>query len=203
MARRPRSDSAPDSASKPDLKPDELVEKLRPDPNKPSDAIEQCGFFGESDREDYFRLYWTRALTDYFEIANEDLVYRQKLPNGGSRIWIKPTAIVRFGPPREVQAADLPTQKANPKNAVWCPCPGGERSMMVAGINPMMLFFMGPYIWWAMAAQFCSTAAFTLGGGMVGAARIARGVVPPDRSLCYREGKTVLLGRTDYKDISC
>jgi hypothetical protein len=194
------------------LEPDSLVEKVRPNPSEPP-AIEQQGFLGRSDRPNYCRLYLSRSLTEYLEIAKADIVHRtvdEDDPDAGSHIWIKPTAMVTRGPPKEVRAADLQTQRATRENAVCsrenavsCPCPSGERSMMVAGINPMTLFFMGPFMWWAMAAQFCSAAAFMLGGGMAGAARIARScAAPADRSLCGRDGKIILLGPSDYKVIS-
>ncbi|HUI94367.1 MAG TPA: hypothetical protein VLX44_01315 [Xanthobacteraceae bacterium] len=192
-------------ATPPDLKQDSLVEKLRPDPNQPP-SIERRGFLGKSDRSEYSRLYLTRALTEYLEIANADIVHREvdKDPDAGSRIWIKQTAVVRFGPPKEVTAADLHAQSATAENPVACSYSCGGRSMMMAGFDPMMLFFMGPYIWWAMAAQFCGATAFMLGSGMAGAARIARGgFMPPHRALCGRDGKIILLGPEDYKVISC
>jgi hypothetical protein len=192
-------------APPPDLTPDDLVQNLRPDPNQPP-SIERQGFLGESDRPNYCRLYLTRALTDYLEIANADIVYREKGKDAdaGSRIWIKPTAMVREGPPKEVRAADLQTQNAATVNAVSCCHSGGERSTMAVGLNPMIFFFMGPYMCWTMAAQFCSAAAYMLGGGMVGPARISRScAAPSDKSLCSGDGKAILLGPRDYKVISC
>jgi len=184
-------------AAQPDLKQDSLVEKLRPDPNEPP-SIERRGFLGKSDRPNYSRLYLSRALTEYLEIANADIVHREvdkNDPDAGSCVWIKQTATVRLGPPKEVKAADLPAQGATGENPV--------PRFMAASADPMTCFFMGPFIWWATAAQFCSAAAFTLGSGMAGAAQIARGcAVFPDRSLCGRDGKIILLGPGDYKVIS-
>jgi hypothetical protein len=191
-------------AKKPDLTQDSLVEKLRPDPSQPP-SIERRGFLGRSDRPDYCRLYLTRALTDYLEIANADIVHREvdKDPDAGSRIWIKPTAMVAFGPPKEVRAADLQAQRATPENPASCPVPSGQLSTIVDGVDPTMLFFMGPFIWWATVARLCSPAAFTLGGGFVGGAHMARGgFAPSDKSLCSRDGKIIYLGPGDYKVIS-
>jgi len=86
-----------------------LVDKLRPKPSDPP-VIACRGYLGRSEREDHWRIYLTSALTDYFEIADEDIVLQEdneKDPEAPSRIWIKEDARITRGPPREVSARDL------------------------------------------------------------------------------------------------
>src|SRR3712207_4517435 len=59
-----------------DLGQDPYVEKLRPDPSQPPEAVRILeGFLGESDREGYRRLYFTRELDYYMEFRAEDVVF--------------------------------------------------------------------------------------------------------------------------------
>jgi hypothetical protein len=94
-----------------DLKQDPLVDRLRRDPSEPP-AIERRGFLGRSEKEGFWRLYLTKALARYVEIAESDIVYQKSLattddPDAGSCIWIKETAILIFGPPAQTYARNL------------------------------------------------------------------------------------------------
>jgi len=64
-----------------DLGQDPYVEKLRPDPSQPPEAVRILeGFLGESDREGYRRLYFTRELDYYMEFRAEDVVFTERIP---------------------------------------------------------------------------------------------------------------------------
>ena len=100
------------------LKQDLLVDKLRPDPSQ-SPSIERRGFLGKSDKEGYWRLYLTRGLTDYVEIADTDVVHQASLatrddPDAGSRIWIKAViawnAVTASGPARSAHMRSTSTE---------------------------------------------------------------------------------------------
>jgi hypothetical protein len=139
------------TAGKPTLRQDPLVDRLRSDPSQPP-AIAWQGFLGRSEKEGYWRLYLSRALTDYLEIAESDIVLQESLaterdPDAGSRIWIKETAVITRGP---VQARALVPGSLSPDR--WrCiqPRTGLAGPLMVASLLP-----------WAMAAHgwiaFCS-----------------------------------------------
>jgi hypothetical protein len=62
-----------------DLGQDHFVERRRPDPSQPPEPVsELVGFLGDSDRESYLRLYFTRKLDYYAEFRAEDVVYSQQ-----------------------------------------------------------------------------------------------------------------------------
>ena len=77
-----------------DLKQDELIARLVPDPAAPPDVIAMVGFLGKSSRPKSWRLYQSLDLKDYVEVAEDDIVQSQSLkselqPLGGTVIWIK------------------------------------------------------------------------------------------------------------------
>ena len=77
-----------------ELRQDELIEKLVPDPAAPPDVIVLVGFLGKSSRAGYVRLYITPKLNDYFEIREKDVVLTQSLatelnPLGGTVVWVR------------------------------------------------------------------------------------------------------------------
>ena len=62
-----------------DLGQDHFVERRRPDPSQPPEPVrELVGFLGDSDREGYLRLSFTRELDYYAEFRAEDVVYSQQ-----------------------------------------------------------------------------------------------------------------------------
>ena len=77
-----------------ELRQDELIEKLVPDPAAPPDVIVLVGFLGKSSRAGYVRLYLTPKLNDYFEIPEKDVILTQSLatelnPLGGTIVWVR------------------------------------------------------------------------------------------------------------------
>jgi hypothetical protein len=58
-----------------DLGQDPFVERRRPDPSQPPEAVRVLeGLLGDSDREGYKRLYFNRELDHYAEFRAEDVV---------------------------------------------------------------------------------------------------------------------------------
>src|ERR1700736_1812143 len=77
-----------------ELRQDELIEKLVPDPATPPDVILLAGLLGRSDRTGYVRLYLTPLLNEYVEISEKDVLHHQKIPPalnplGGTLVWIR------------------------------------------------------------------------------------------------------------------
>jgi hypothetical protein len=67
------SGDTPESAA--DRPQDPLVEQLRPDPSQPPQpALTLAGLLGDSDREDFRRLYFTPDLGYYAEFRVEDVL---------------------------------------------------------------------------------------------------------------------------------
>jgi hypothetical protein len=64
-----------------DLGQDPFVERRRPDPSQPPERVRILeGLLGDSDREGYKRLYFTRELDSYAEFRAEDVVYSESIP---------------------------------------------------------------------------------------------------------------------------
>ena len=143
-----RSKTAEGTSGKPSLRQDPLVDKLRSDPSQPP-AIGCRGYLGRSEKAGHWRLYLTRALTDYLEIAESDIVHQESLAterdrDAGSRIWIKETAMLTRGPASRVQARALVPGPVSP----------GSR-MVLAG-----RLMLAPLLPWAVAAS-CWVAFFS------------------------------------------
>ena len=182
-------------ATKPKLKQDPLVDKLRPKPSQPP-SIERRGFLGESDKEGHWRLYLTGALTDYVEIAETDIVHYEPLataddPDAGSRIWIKETAILTLGPPGRVQAGNL------------------EWRVMEPGVDWATLL-MVPILPWAIAARLWCEAFTMLERRLIGSQSRMRRLSASGSTwksfdttsgsyLCGPDGKIIVLGPRDFK----
>jgi hypothetical protein len=126
-----------------------LVDKLRPEPSDPP-VIACSGYLGKSEKEDCWRLYLTRALTDYLEIADEDIVLQEdneKDPDGPSRIWIKEDAMVTRGPPSRVPAKAL----------VCAPLPPAHWRYGRPRIGLGGRLILAPLLPWAIAAHCWNT----------------------------------------------
>ena len=116
-ARKPTSRRAPArtrarGSSK--QRPDPLVRDLVGDPSEVPDTVVMAGFLGESSEDGRLRLYLSPQLTEFVEIAKEDLLRREPLPEGqsplgGSLVWIRRSADVRLTRTRsrQVQAEFL------------------------------------------------------------------------------------------------
>ena len=64
-----------------DLGQDPFVERRRPDPSQPPEPVrELVSFLGESDREGYRRLYFTREQDYYAEFRTEDVIFSDPIP---------------------------------------------------------------------------------------------------------------------------
>ena len=92
---------------------DEFVERLRPDPAQPPQPVLTLdGLLGDSDREGYRRLYFSRALDQYAEFRSEDVVAMESVPDDAppfvglqsTRVTLKRDAAIEYtraaaGPP--------------------------------------------------------------------------------------------------------
>jgi len=77
-----------------ELRQDELIEKLVPDPAAPPDVIMLAGWMGKSHRAGYVRLYLTPLLNEYVEISEKDVLHHQPYPPamnplGGTYVWVR------------------------------------------------------------------------------------------------------------------
>lgn len=75
------------------MKPDQIVERLVPDPTNIPDVRVLAGFLGKTNRKNHWRLYLTTNLTNYVEFDQDDVVHSEQLegdeyPLGGTVIWI-------------------------------------------------------------------------------------------------------------------
>jgi hypothetical protein len=90
----------PKPGSKRNLKPDQIVQRLKPDPSKIPNARVLAGFLGKSTREGYWRLYVSLQMNEYIEIAENDIVDTQPMGEeetvGGSLVWVRHDAVVEF-----------------------------------------------------------------------------------------------------------
>jgi hypothetical protein len=78
-----------------------LVSDLVPDDaGIPIPSVAFTGFFGNSSKQGYMRLYLTEVLHEYLEIALSDILHTQVLPPpnsalGASRVWVMQNASVQ------------------------------------------------------------------------------------------------------------
>src|SRR6266704_2694377 len=74
--------------------PDEILERIVPDPANP-DVKRLTGFLlGRSDRENYWRLYLTVDLNHFVEFRKDDTIHAQQLRPSRTVVWLKPDARV-------------------------------------------------------------------------------------------------------------
>jgi hypothetical protein len=63
------------------VRQDPYVERLRPDPAGPAERVTVLrGLLGDSDREGYKRLYFTRDLDHYAEFRSEEVLFSERIP---------------------------------------------------------------------------------------------------------------------------
>jgi hypothetical protein len=95
----------------PDLRPDELLEKIAPD-GEP-DAIRLVGVrLGTSPRDNHMRLFLNPNLTEYVDFLRDDAVASEKyeseeFPNRQVVIWVRPSARLHFGATSSIEASFL------------------------------------------------------------------------------------------------
>jgi hypothetical protein len=71
-----------------DLSQDPYIERLRPDPSEPPERVRILeGLMGDSDREGYRRLCFTRELDYYAEFRAEDVVFSESIPPDQPPFW--------------------------------------------------------------------------------------------------------------------
>jgi hypothetical protein len=79
------------------LEPDELVQKLIPDPARAAPEVTVLtGWVGQSTREGYVRMYLVADLSEYVVFPAEDVVHHEKVPTGraglaATRVWLRQT----------------------------------------------------------------------------------------------------------------
>jgi hypothetical protein len=81
-----------------ELGPDDLIERIIPDPND-RDVKRLVGFrLGRSNRDDFHRLYLTANLDEYVEFRKTDAIDGQLFPDGSGHmcIWIRPDTRLHF-----------------------------------------------------------------------------------------------------------
>lgn len=108
---------------------DPLVDRLRPDPAQPATpARVLLGFFGDSDRPGFRRLYFTIELDSYAEFRIDDVLGVDDIPadqqpfvgDEATRVWIRRDATIdytRTHTPRPVDEFDLDVRLASRQDA--------------------------------------------------------------------------------------
>ncbi len=89
------------------LRFDEFVAALRPDPKSKGDPLMVLeGFLGKSSDKGYVRVYFDETLNTFVDIAEKDILYaiersKEVSPAGGSKLWLKADAQFVYGDPSE------------------------------------------------------------------------------------------------------
>lgn len=94
-----------------ELKPDEIIGRLIPDPANLSVTRLVGLYLGNSSRNEYWRLYTTATLNRYVEFRKVDALDSERLPSGEIVVWLKSDAkveqTVTTGVPEEFLRGDL------------------------------------------------------------------------------------------------
>ena len=110
-----KPENAPDEPGGIDRPQDPIVDRLKPDPSQPTvPTLTLIGFFGESDRPGYRRLYFTRTLDNFAEFRAEDVLHIATIPpeqppfigEQATRVWIRRDATVHYTRTRTPRALD-------------------------------------------------------------------------------------------------
>src|SRR5215213_6842077 len=129
-----------------ELGQDPYVERMRPDPSEPPERVRVLeGLLGDSDREGYKRLYFTRELDYYAEFRAEDVGFSEPIPSDqppflgqqATRVGIRRDATIEYTQvrtPRPVDEFDLdirlgqlaPRAGLLPAETWEAECPGGQ-----------------------------------------------------------------------------
>ena len=85
-----------------DLRFDDFVSKVVPDPKQPANALLLFGYIGASSEADQVRLYFDPRLEDWIDIRRESILYAKALDSdqsqlGGSLVWIPRDAEITHG----------------------------------------------------------------------------------------------------------
>jgi hypothetical protein len=131
-----------------ELSQDPFVEKVRPDPSEPPIQVRVLqGLLGDSDREGYKRLYFTRELDNYAEFRTEDVVFREPIPSeqppmvglDATRVGIRRDAAIeytRVRAPRPVDEFDLDVRLGGPTTRARLRSIGGDDSRICCTNDP-------------------------------------------------------------------
>jgi hypothetical protein len=130
----------------PQIKFDDLAEKLVSDPSKPLDAVTLTGFLGRSTQEGSVRLYDDAGFRGYYEISTADILHQHQLPTtqapfGGSLVYVKRSARLRrvqVSAETEAQFIEGPMTSAAATSAARA------SSMLVANRAPVVRFTLIP-----------------------------------------------------------
>jgi|GEM_PF-3021540 hypothetical protein len=88
------------SSAGPQLRQDQLVDRLAPTPGAHSPSVTLAGFVGEGGQSGFWRLYLNPELSEYVEFAERDVVHTQPIPQeqsplGGTQVWLRSDAPLR------------------------------------------------------------------------------------------------------------
>jgi hypothetical protein len=75
--------------SRKEIKADEIVARLIPDPANPRVTRLTGLYLGNSAREDHWRLYLTNTFNHYFEFRKDDTLDAERPASGGVIVWLK------------------------------------------------------------------------------------------------------------------
>jgi hypothetical protein len=115
-----------ESRDREELGQDPFVEKMRPNPSEPPEQVRILeGLLGDSDREGFKRLYFTRELDSYAEFRAEDVVFSEPIPQDqppflgeqATRVGLRRDATVEFTRvrrPKPVDEFDLDVRLSAP-----------------------------------------------------------------------------------------
>jgi hypothetical protein len=107
VAEQPRKRASAARAT-PALAPDPLVDALIPDPAQaPPDVIVMAGHLGRSPVAGRWRLYLAIDLSDFVEVAEDDIMFSRSIDGdlGGTALWIKASASLERGTTTTQQTA--------------------------------------------------------------------------------------------------
>lgn len=115
MSTQEPSDGNDQGSNEAALAPHPYVRRLRPDPTQPPQPTRVLeGLLGDSDREGYRRLYFSRDLTYYAEFQTEDALYTEPIPSrdqplvgmDATRVYLKREAQVDYTRTQTFQPVD-------------------------------------------------------------------------------------------------
>jgi len=87
------------------IKENQLVARLVPNPAVAPDLVRLTGYLGRSARQGYWRLYQTMELTDYLEIAEDDIVHSESPEDESPTVvWVRREATIKRVHSESVQA---------------------------------------------------------------------------------------------------
>jgi hypothetical protein len=96
--------------SKSGLRFDDFIEKVRPNPKSTDALVVLQGYLGQSDLSDHVRIYFNPELSDFIELPEREICYAEPVKSeedalGGSRLWVRKTAVFTTGDPAHTNRA--------------------------------------------------------------------------------------------------